>query len=159
MLLRWRRSKDSPWIRVEHSERFAHRLVIRDPTHGNRRAKPAGALGCEVWMALAPPPGLVAAGPGKGFPAEGRSGAAGDGSSGSGAHSAAAAGSEHSAGGDAGGSAMGSMALLGITTSGLFEQVFKPEQIGWTAIYRARWFTRRGDKSPWSEAAEATVAG
>lgn len=61
--------------------------------------------------------------------------------------------------GATGPAAAGEFSLLGITTNGRFEQVFKDPVGGWTAHYRARWFSRRGEKGPWSETISATIPG
>ncbi len=119
--------RTAPLAVVDASQRLQHHLVIRDAAHGGRRGKPAGALGCEVWMALAPPGAMA-----------GEADAAPDG-----VDPAAAAG----------------RAFLGISTNGRFTQTFERRHAGWTASYRLRWFSRRGQKEPWGEGVDATVAG
>jgi hypothetical protein len=55
-----------PRVRVDASQRLLHTLRLSDESTPTRRRKPRGALGPEVWVAIAaphdPPPVLAFAG-------------------------------------------------------------------------------------------------
>lgn len=129
----------APLVMIDASQRLEHRLVICDPVRGNRRSKPPGAMGCEVWMDLAPPQ-----------TAEGEPGRGGEGEKQQG--QAVGTSPEQQP-------MNGETVLLGITTNSRFEHRFDAPHASWTARYRLRWFSRRGDKGPWSEPVAATIAG
>jgi hypothetical protein len=45
-----------PIVTIDTSERLRHRLDYRDSATSNRRAKPAGAMGCEIHVFIGPQP-------------------------------------------------------------------------------------------------------
>jgi len=125
-----------PLALVDGRQRLTHQLRLVEESTLTRRAKPAGALGAEVWVKLVEPKGEMSNGH----------------THKSGQDDATDANSPHALGNPA------IFSFLTMTTRPSFRAEFKAGENGKTAVYMARWVNTRGEKGPWSEVTTATVA-
>ncbi|MGD9790231.1 MAG: hypothetical protein AB7Q00_01765 [Phycisphaerales bacterium] len=102
----------APICVIECGNRLQHTLRFADETTPNRKAKPAGVLGVEIWNKV----------------------------------------------GDAPPAGEGELRFVAVDTSSPFVVNFNSAEGGKTAFYWLRWVSPTGERGPWGEQSQATIA-